>query len=759
MKVKKNRIIAAVLVAVLLLTVVGLTAKDLVRNVNLGLDLQGGFEVLYQVEPLEEGDEIDDTAVQSTAQTLESRVNVLGVSEPNIQIEEGNRIRVQLAGVEDQAEARELLSTQAELTIRDVDDNVLLDGSDLVQGGASQNFDEMNQPMVSLELKDPEKFREITEEISERPPGENLMVIWMDFEEGEDSFEEEVQKEDPKFISAPSVSEPINSSDVMISGGFSGQEGLERAQNIAALLNSGALPVKLTEIYSTSVGAQFGEQALDETVTAGLIGVALVFIYMIAFYRLPGVVAAVTLTVYIYLTIFGFNMISGVLTLPGIAALILGVGMAVDANIIMYERIRDELRIGRNLKQAYKKASAASLWTIVDANITTLVAGVVLFIFGTSSVKGFATMLLLSIIMSFITAVFLTRLLLSMLIKSGFFNKRLGWFGVKDESRFNINEGKDIEDLTTPWDRFDFVGHAKKFFAFSLATILIGLVILSIFRLNLGIDFTSGTRADIQTNGEATVEQVEEELEAMDMPPDSITTSGEDVVVVRYTENLPQDAVTEMQSTFDELYGSEPAISTVSPVIGQELAKNAVIALAIASVGIILYASIRFEWRMALPSVLALIHDAFIMVAVFSIFRLEVDITFIAAVLTIVGYSINDTIVTFDRVRENLRKFKVIHREEEIDTIINRSLKQTLTRSVNTVLTVIIVVVFLVLFGSTAILNFSIALLVGLISGIYSSLFIALQLWGILKKRQLRSADGALTVYEEKSKDDDKILV
>ncbi|WP_031548869.1 protein translocase subunit SecDF [Salinicoccus luteus] len=756
---KKNRIIAAVLVAVLLLTVVGLTAKDLARNVNLGLDLQGGFEVLYQVEPLEEGDEIDDTAVQSTAQTLDSRVNVLGVSEPNIQIEEGNRIRVQLAGVEDQAEARELLSTQAELTIRDVDDNVLLDGSDLVQGGASQNFDEMNQPMVSLELKDPDKFREITEEISERPAGENLMVIWMDFEEGEDSFEEEVQKEDPKFISAPSVSQPINSSDVMISGGFSGQEGLERAQNIAALLNSGALPVKLSEIYSTSVGAQFGEQALDETVTAGLIGVALVFIYMIAFYRLPGVIAAVTLTIYIYLTIFGFNMISGVLTLPGIAALILGVGMAVDANIIMYERIRDELRIGRNLKQAYKKASAASLWTIVDANITTMVAGVVLFIFGTSSVKGFATMLLLSIIMSFITAVFLTRLLLSMLIKSGFFNKRPGWFGVKEESRFNINEGKDIEDLTTPWDRFDFVGHAKKFFAFSLATILVGLIILSIFRLNLGIDFTSGTRADIQTGGEATVEQVEEQLQEMDLPPDSITTSGEDMVVVRYTENLPQDSVTEMQTTFDDLYGSEPAISTVSPVIGQELAKNAAIALAIASVGIILYASIRFEWRMALPSVLALIHDAFIMVAVFSIFHLEVDITFIAAVLTIVGYSINDTIVTFDRVRENLRKFKVIRKEEEIDAIINRSLKQTLTRSVNTVLTVIIVVVFLVLFGSTAILNFSIALLVGLISGIYSSLFIALQLWGILKKRQLRNADGALTVYEEKSKDDDKILV
>ena len=737
----------------------GLTAKDLGKNVNLGLDLQGGFEVLYQVEPLHEGDEIDEAAMSSTAQTLDSRVNVLGVSEPNIQVEDGNRIRVQLAGVEDQTEARELLSTQAELTIRNVDDEVLLDGSDLVQGGASQSFDEMNQPMVSLQLKDPEKFRDITEEISNRPPGENLMVIWMDFEEGEDSFKEEVTKEDPKFISAPSVEQALNTSDVMISGGFSGQEGLERAQNIAALLNAGSLPVDLKEIYSTSVGAQFGEQALDETVTAGLIGALIVFLYMIAFYRLPGIIAAVTLTVYIYLTVLGFNIIGGVLTLPGIAALILGVGMAVDANIIMYERMKDELRIGRNIKQAYKKASQASLWTIIDANITTLVAGIVLFIFGTSSVKGFATMLLLSILMSFITAVFLTRILLSLLVKSNFFNKRLTWFGVKEADRFSLNEGKDIEHLTTPWDKFDFVGHTKKFFTFSLVTILAGLLILSIFKLNLGIDFTSGTRADIQTSEEATVEEVEAELEDIGLAPDSITTSGEDMVVVRYTKNLDQEEVTTMQNTFDELYGYEPAVSTVSPIVGQELAKNAMIALAIASIGIIIYASIRFEWRMALPSVLALIHDAFIMIAIFSIFRIEVDITFIAAVLTIVGYSINDTIVTFDRVRENLRKYKVIHNENEIDAIINRSLKQTLTRSVNTVFTVVIVVLFLIIFGSSAIFNFSLALLIGLISGIYSSLFIALQLWGILKKRQFRQTDGSLTVYEEKKKNDEKILV
>ena len=759
MKKKSSKLIIALMIVVVLFTTIALTLKDVLNDVNLGLDLQGGFEVLYQVEPLEEGDTIDDNAVRSTASTLESRVNVLGVSEPNIQIEDNNRIRVQLAGVEDQQEARELLSTQAELTIRDIDDNVLLSGKDLVQGGASQGYDEMNNAMVSLELQDSNKFKEVTEEISKRPPGENLMVIWMDFVEGEDSFAQEVQKENPKFISAPTVSQPINSTDVMISGGFNGQEGVERAQNISSLLNSGSLPVKLDEVYSTSVGAQFGEQALDETVTAGLIGVGLVFLFMLAFYRLPGLVAVITLTVYIFLTLVGFNAISGMLTLPGIAALILGVGMAVDANIILYERLKDELRIGRSLKQAYKKAAASSLWTIVDANLTTLIAAIVLFIFGTSSVKGFATMLLLSILMSFVTAVFLTRVIMSLIVQSNYATNKKGWFGVKQKHIHNIAEGKDIEDLSSPWDRFDFVKHANKFFALSGLIVAAGIVILFVFKLNLGIDFTSGTRADIVTDGTATVEQVESELETLGIPPENLTMSGEDTIVARYGTDLPQEDVTAMQSHFNELYGSDPMISTVSPVIGQELVQNAIIALIIASIGIIIYASIRFEWRMALPAVLALLHDVFIILAVFSIFRIEVDITIIAAVLTVVGYSINDTIVTMDRIRENNRKIKVIRSEEEINVIINLSLRQTATRSINTILTVLIVVIFLVLFGATSIVNFSLALLIGLVSGVYSSFFIAIQLWGVLKRRQLKKSGGEIVVYTEKSKNDDKVLV
>lgn len=759
MKKKPSRIISWLLIVVLLFTVISLTAKDIFKDVNLGLDLQGGFEVLYQVEPLNDGEKIDDTAVRSTASTLDSRVNVLGVSEPNIQIEEGNRIRVQLAGIDDQQSARELLATQAELTIRDVNDNVMLSGGDLEQGGASQGYDELNNPMVSLKLKDASKFNEVTQKISEMPDGQNIMVIWMDFEEGVDSYKEEAMKENPKFISAANVAQPINSTDVMISGGFQGKEGLERAQNIAALLNSGALPVKLTEIYSTSVGAQFGEKALSETVIAGAIGVGLVLLFMIIFYRVPGIVASITLIVYVFVTVYAFNLINGVLTLPGIAALILGVGMAVDANIILYERIKEELRIGRTTKAAYQKGAGQSLWTIVDANLTTLIAAIILFIFGTSSVKGFATMLLLSIIMSFVTAVFLTRVLIRLLVNSGYLDNKPGLFGLKQKHIHLISEGVDVQDLTTAWDKMDFAKHANKFFALSGVLIVAGIVVLFIFKLNLGIDFTSGTRADIQVTDDVTAETVNNELKDLGVEPESISTSGNNTVVARYATDLNKEEVANVQSYFKDKYGTEPMLSTVSPVIGQELVRNAGLALLYAAIGIIIYVTIRFEWRMGLPAVLALLHDVFIMVAVFSIFRLEVDITFIAAVLTIVGYSINDTIVTLDRIRENNKKMKVYRSEADIDRLINTSLRQTLTRSINTVLTVLIVVVFLVLMGSDAIFTFSVALLVGLISGVYSSLFIAIQLWGVLKKKQLRKNGGTLIVYDDSKKDNDKVVV
>ncbi|ERH35531.1 preprotein translocase subunit SecD [Staphylococcus equorum UMC-CNS-924] len=735
------------------------TYKSVVKDVSLGLDLQGGFEVLYQVDPLQKDDKIDDKAVKSTAKTLENRVNVLGVSEPKIQVEDKNRIRVQLAGVKNQSEARDVLSSQANLTIRDADDNIKLTGKDIQQGSAKQEFKEnTNQPAVTFQLKDSDKFKKVTEEISKKD--ENVMVVWLDYEKG-DSYHKEVTKKDPKFVSAASVDKPINSDSVEISGGFNGEEGIKEAKQIADLLNAGSLPVDLNEIYSNSVGAQFGQDALDKTVFAAIIGIAVIYLFMLGFYRLPGLVAIIALTAYIYLTMVAFNFISGVLTLPGLAALVLGVGMAVDANIIMYERIKDELKIGRTLKQAYKKANKSSFLTIFDAQLTTVIAAAVLFFFGESSVKGFATMLLIGILMIFVTAVFLSRWLLSLLVSSNYFKKSYWLFGVNKKDIHNINEEKDIHDLRTPYERWDFMKLAKPLLSLSAIIIIVGAIILFIFKLNLGIDFTSGTRVDFESENKVSEEKVTQTLEDKDFKPSQVSLgeNGQNATV-QFKNDLSKDEVAKIKSTIDNEFGNDPTVNTVSPVIGRELAKNAMFALVYAAIGIIIYTTFRFEWRMGLSSVIALLHDAFMIVAVFSLFRLEVDITFIAAVLTIIGYSINDTIVTFDRVRENLHKVKVITKKSQIDDIVNRSIRQTMTRSINTVLTVVIVVISLLAFGAPSIFNFSLALLIGLISGVFSSVFIAVPLWGIMKKRQLKKSDDhKIVVYKEKKSNDEKILV
>ncbi|SER84915.1 protein translocase subunit SecDF [Psychrobacillus sp. OK032] len=753
----RGRIVAFLLLIVIFAGTISPTVSGVLNNIKLGLDLQGGFEVLYQVEELKEGQEITDEVVSATASALSNRIDVLGVSEPSIQIEDGHRIRVQLAGVDDQNSAREILSTQANLTFRDSDDNIMLDGADLKEGGAKDAFNQQGQPIVTLELKDASKFADVTAEIAAKPAPDNVLVIWMDFEEGVDSYAAEVMKPEPKFTSNPRVSQRINSDSVEISGAFT----VEETKNLAGVLNAGALPVKLTEIYSTSVGAQFGEEALNSTIFASIIGVAAIFIFMIFYYRLPGVVAVISLVVYIFLILVIFDWINGVLTLPGIAAIVLGVGMAVDANILTYERVREELRVGKSVKKAFDAGAKESFSAIFDANITTLLAAAVLFYFGTSSVKGFATLLIISILVIFITAVWASRVLLGLLVNSGYFDNKPGWFGIPKKRMHAPEDEVDTLDLTTKFDRFDFVHSRKIFYIASITLTIAGIIILSVFKLNLGIDFSSGTRVEIKSTESLTKEFVSDKLDNIGLSSDDIVLSGEnnEIAVVSYNEDFTQEEVKTLKTSMTEEFGIDPGVSSVSPEVGKELAENAVKALSLAALGIVIYVAFRFEWRMGVASIVSLIHDAFIIIAIFSFLRLEVDITFIAAVLTIIGYSINDTIVTFDRIRENLLRSKKITSEEELATIVNKSLRQTLGRSVNTVLTVIFVVVALLLFGAGGIQNFSIALLIGLIAGTYSSIFIAAQLWFDLKVKELRKTGGIDVKKEEKTWGSDEPVV
>lgn len=752
----KSRILAFIVAVIVLFGAMGFTVKSVLEDVKLGLDLQGGFEVLYEVQPLKEGQKITHDVVANTTTALSKRIDAFGVSEPSIQVEGDNRIRVQLAGIDDQSSARKMLSSTANLTFRDVNDNLLLDGSDLKEGGAAASFDQQNRPIVTLTLKDAQKFAEITSKISQMPPGENLLVIWMDFEEGKDSYKKEAKKANPKFISAASVNQTLNTTDVMISGNFT----VEETKNLASMLNAGALPVKLKEIYATSVGAQFGEQALQSTVFASIVGVALIFIFMLLYYRLPGFISIITLTVFSYLVLLIQNWIGAVLTLPGIAALVLGIGMAVDANILTAERIREEIRVGKSAQEAFKIGTKVSLSAIVDAQLTTLLAAVVLFFFGTSSVKGFATTLMISIILSFVTSVWLSRVLLGLLVKSGKFESPF-FYGVRKSKIHDASEGVETLDLSTNFDRFDFVHNRKKFYTISLAIIIIGAIMIGIFRLNLGIDFSSGTRVEILTKEPTTQEKMADYLDKIGFTPDELVISGDnsDTAVATYKKDFTQQETLDLKEKVMKDYGHEPNVSTVSPTVGRELVKNAIKALAIAALGIIIYVAIRFEWRMGVGAIASLLHDVFFMVAIFSVFRIEVDITFIAAILTIVGYSINDTIVTFDRIRENVDHKGEIKTKEELADIINKSLRQTMGRSVNTVLTVIVVVVALLIFGAPAIQNFSIALLIGLITGMYSSICIAAQIWYTLKTREMDKKGTTLKKKEKKQWGSDEPVV
>lgn len=730
--------------------IIGATSNKIVNNIKLGLDLQGGFEVLYEVEPINKDQKIDREALIHTTEALNKRINVLGVSEPVIQVEGNDRIRVQLAGVEDQNQAREILGTQATLSFRDVNDKLMLDGTDLVEGGASFTFSpQTNQPIVAVKLKDRKKFRDVTEKILGMYPN-NQLVIWLDFEEGVDSFKEAYGTNNPKLLSSPNVGEVFNTTEVTITGDFTKEE----AENLANLLNAGALPVKLTEIYSTSVGAQFGEEALNKTVVAGVVGIAIIFLFMLIFYRFPGLIATITLSIYIFLILLIFDWMNGVLTLPGIAALILGVGMAVDANILTYERLKEEIKVGRTIKSAFQAGNKSSFIAILDANITTLLAGGVLFYFGTSSVKGFATVLIISILLSFLTAVYGSRLLLGLWINSNLFKDKPSWFGVKRSDIHDLSENITPQDLKTPFDRFDFVKHRKKFYILSSVLLVSGLIILAIFRFNLGIDFSSGTRVDINGGKTLTAEEVKTELAEINLATEDIVLSGteREIGVARYKGVLTPQEIAALKTHFNDKYGTEPSVSTVSSTVGEELVKSAIYALLIAALGIVIYVSFRFEYAMGLASITGLLHAIFFILAFFSLTRLEIDLTFIAAVLTIIGYSINDIIVTFDRIRENLIAKKRLKTNEDIAEVVNKGLHQTLTRSINTVLTVIITVIALLVLGSESIRNFSIALLVGLLAGIYSSIFISAQLWYDLKVKELKKK-GPINTVKEKSLD------
>ena len=393
---------------------------SLFGSLKFGLDLQGGFEVLYKVSSLD-GKEVTSDMITSTYKTMLKRIDTLGVSEPVVTVEGTDRIRVQLAGVTNPDDARALLSSAASLTFRDSSDKLLMN-SDVI-GVAKVGQDSNGKPAVALSVKDKEKFYKVTKEISETE--DKMIVIWLDFDEGVDSYATSTCGSDSitGCLSAATVSEGF-ASDVIIQGNFE----LEEVENLVDLINSGSLPTKLTEISSKTVGASFGADALEKTFMAGVVGIALIITFMIIVYRFAGFVASIGLIAYTFLTFLTFWIVGGVLTLPGIAAAIIGIGMAVDANVINFSRIKDELKQGKSFKNACLLGNKESLSSIIDSNITTFIVAIILFIFGESSIKGFATMLMISIVVTMVVMVLLVRFIINRFVETGKFDNKQNFF-------------------------------------------------------------------------------------------------------------------------------------------------------------------------------------------------------------------------------------------------------------------------------------------------------------------------------------------
>ena len=732
-KVRKGKLAGLLLIIVVIAGLVSSTFSTIKNKLNLGLDLQGGFEILYEVSPLQEGSSVDMSAVVNS---ISKRVNVLGVSEPSITVEGDNRIRVQLAGVADQESAREMIGTTANLTFRDVDDNELADSSILTEGGASLAYDENSRPVVSLKIKDQSKFAEMTKNIAAKTNGDNIMIIWLDWEEG-DSYKAEAAKankgEEPKYISAASVNSQITG-DCQISGNFTEDE----ARQLANLINSGSLPVKMTEISSNVVSAEFGADALHKTAIAGLIGIIAVMIYMIIAYRVPGILSSIMLVAYIW-AVFGiYSLMGAVFTLSGIGALVLGVGMTVDVNIINFERIRQELYKGRSVPNAVKEGQQLSLSAIFDVQFTTLIAALIMYIWGNGAVKGFATMLIITVVMTLVINVGLSKILMSLLTDSGICDGKIGWFNVKKDQVPDVTKGQS--QFYKGVKPFDYAGKAKYVVRTALvifaAAILCGVINLARGKgfMNIGIDFSSGTQLTITSSSEkVTIDDVSKKMDELGYDSFSYQTSGDYTVNAITKQALSTDDLKKIKDSFKEEYGEVPGDNVVTPVVGRDLIQNAIILTLVAWVAMLAYIAFRYQWDYSLGCLVALIHDVGMVLTAFCILRLEVNTELISVLLTIIGYSINNSIIVFDRVREIMAGKSKKLDEAGYNAVINEAMDGTIKIALYGSITTIIPVIFLLVMGSSAILTFNFAMFVGLIAGTFSSIFIAPSVWKYMR--------------------------
>ncbi len=740
---KKSRgIISLILVAAVMIflgftCIFGLNSWDMgaAKNINLGLDLEGGVSITYRaVGETPSQEDMDDTVYK-----LQRRVEEYSTEAQAYQ-QGDDRISIEIPGVQDanaileelgqpgslyfirqndssgnpnysvnaEGTAYELTKTIDEL---EADGSIVLTGNEVESASAGTSADQTTnatQYVVELKLNDEgtAAFATATQEAYEN--SESIAIYY-----------------DGELVSVPNVNNVIENGEASITG----MASYEEAESLASTIRIGGLNVELEEISSEVVGAQLGQEALDTSLLAGAIGLAIVCIFMCFVYLLPGFAASLALLLYTELVLILLNAFDITLTLPGIAGIILGIGMAVDANVIIFARVKEELSDGKSVHAALNAGFHKAMSAIIDGNVTTLIAAGVLWLRGSGSVRGFAQTLALGIVVSMFTALVITRLIVYSFYALGIRNKKV--------------YGKELKKRKT----IDFLGKRRVFFAISIVLCLSGFVFMGINHargigaMNYSLDFVGGTSTNVTFDKEYTLEEIDSEMipDLEDITGDANiqvqTVQGTNQVIFK-SQTLDLNEREEFAQYMEENYGvaaTDITTENISSTVSSEMRSDAVVAVIIATICMLLYIWFRFkDIRFATSAVVALVHDVLVVLAFYVIARVSVGNTFIACMLTIVGYSINATIVIFDRIREEL---KTKSREQSLKDLVNHCIMQTLTRSIYTNLTTFIMVVVLYILGVSSIKEFAAPLMVGIACGTYTSICITGALWYVMKTK------------------------
>ena len=756
---KKSKGIISLILTVVLIALLGFTTvvgfgkgqTGAAKNIKLGLDLEGGVSITYQVK----GETPSAEDMSDTIYKLQKRVEQYS-TEATVYQEGDDRISIEIPGVTD---ANEILSELGQpgslyfIKEKDSDGNPNYGLDTSGHYVLAKSMDELKEEgSVVLTGTDIKSAKSGSYQDSTTGANENVVQLSMT-KEGTEKFAEATKaakeaKEtiaiyyDGELISVPSVKAEITDGQAIIEGNMS----YEEAEQLASTIRIGGLSVELEEIRSNVVGAQLGEEAISTSLMAGAVGLAIVFVFMCVVYLLPGLASSLALVIYTGLILVLLNAFDITLTLPGIAGIILGIGMAVDANVIIFARVKEELTAGKSVKSALNAGFHKAMSAILDGNITTLIAAAVLWLKGSGTVKGFAQTLALGIVVSMFTALVITRMIVYAFYAVGIRNPKL--YGRIKEERAPI----------------DFLGKRKIFFAVSVAVILIGFVFMGVNAgtgkgaLNYSLEFKGGTSTNVTFDKAYTLKEIDETMipdleKVTDDPNIQVQTVANSNQVIFKTQTLDLEKREAFAKYMADEFGvEEKDITTenISSTVSSEMRVDAIIAVAIATVFMLLYIWLRFkDIRFATSAVVALIHDVLVVLAFYVIARISVGNTFIACMLTIVGYSINATIVIFDRIREEMKTKK---RTEELDTLVNRCITRTLTRSIYTSLTTFVMVAVLFIMGVSSIKEFALPLMVGIICGAYSSVCITGALWYVMKMKIGKKSESAKVGTSKKKK-------